>query len=183
MVNCQHGRTTRSGSNEFSKQIKCQDCEKLLFKWFVEAPISKVASCLQGHFVPLVDLQNFDISSHSEYMTLVEENRALKADNLALTQQVQKVQKERTSADEELQAHWELQINLLGEANAHYPLKILKLRKKLLKLKTQAQRHIENQKPHENQSESDSSNSEFEVIRPARQNAFKKQAKVTSSDQ
>ena len=169
MVNCQHNRTTRSGSNEFSKQIKCQDCEKILFKWFLEAPISKVASCLQGHFVPLVDLQNFDISSHSEYMTLVEENRALKADNLALTQQVQKVQKERTAADEELQAHWELQI--------------LKLRKKLLKLKTQAQRHMENQKPHENQSESDSSNSEFEVIRPARQNAFKKQAKVTSSDQ
>ena len=99
MVNCQHDRTTRSGSNEFAKQIKCQDCEKILFKWFIEAPIPVVALCLQDHFVPLVDLQNLETLLHSENETLVADNRALKADNralnadnIALTQQVQKVQ-------------------------------------------------------------------------------------------
>ena len=192
MANCQHDRTTRSGSNAFIKQIKCQDCEKILFKWFIEAPIPVVALCLQDHFVPLVDLQNLQISLHSENETLVADNRALKADNRALTQQVQKVQKEHaanTDAHEELQAmvaakvQLKHQINILQEANAVYCSKIVKLQQKLRKLKAQAPRHMENQKPNENLSASTSSSSEFEVIRPAKQNAFKTQAKVTSSDQ
>ena len=170
MVNCQHDRTTRSGSNAFIKQIKCQDCEKILFKWFIEAPIPVVALCLQDHFVPLVDLQ-----------TLVADNRALKADNRALTQQVQKVQKEHaanTDAHEELEAmvaakvQLKHQINILQEANTIYSSKVVKLKQKLRKLKAQAPRHMENQKPDENLSDSDSSNSEYEVIRPAKQKDF-----------
>ena len=199
MVNCQHDRTTRSGSNAFIKQIKCLDCEKILFKWFIEAPIPVVALCLQDHFVPLVDLQNLEILLHSENETLVADNRALKADNralnadnIALTQQVQKVQKEHaanTDAHEEFQAmvaakvELKHQINIIQKENAVCCSKIVKLQQKLRKLKAQAPRHMENQKPNESLSASTSSSSEFEVIRPAKQNAFKTQAKVTSSDQ
>ena len=188
MVNCQHDRTTRSGSNAFIKQIKCQDCEKILFKWFIEAPIPVVALCLQDHFVPLVDLQNLEILLHSENETLVADNRALKADNralnadnIALTQLIQKMQKEHaanTDAHEELQAMAKVetkhQINFILKANAISCSKIVKLQQKLRKLKAQAPRHMQNQKPDESVSASTSSSSEFEVIRPAKQNAFKK---------
>lgn len=122
--------------------------------------------------MPLVAAEDDEIPLHPQNMKLVEENRALKADNLALTQQVQKVQKEHAANTD---AHEELQ--------ARSRMKILRLRHKLLELKALAPRHMEKQKPHENLSDSDSSNSEFEVIRTAKQNAFKKPAKVTSSDQ
>ena len=186
MPNCQHQRTTRSGSNECSKQVKCEDCEKILFKWYIDAPMPVVALCLQDHFVPLVDLQNLEILLHSENETLVADNRALKADNralnadnIALTQLIQKMQKEHaanTDAHEELQAMAKVetkhQINFILKANAISCSKIVKLQQKLRKLKGQAPRHMENQKPDENLSDSDSSNSEYEVIRPAKQKGF-----------
>ena len=171
MVNCQHDRTTRSGSNAFIKQIKCQDCEKILFKWFIEAPIPVVAVCLQDHFVPLVDLQTLVADNRA----LKADNRALNADNIALTQLIQKMQKEHaanTDAHEELQAMAKVetkhQINFILKANAISCSKIVKLQQKLRKYKGQAPRHMENQKPDESVSASTSSDSEFEVIRRAK---------------